>query len=56
MKRRLNCYRDGKTARPNTGLPSLHRRDACHREIRKLEKFVKQNKTVCLKPRLVKPT
>ena len=40
--------------RPRTGLPSLHRNDAFHREIRKLETFAKQNRAVSLKPRLIK--
>jgi len=55
MKRRLNCYRDGKTVRTRTGLPSLHRNDAFHREIRQLEQLAKQNRSrESLEPRLVK--
>jgi hypothetical protein len=54
MKRRLNCFRDGKTVRTRTGLPSIHRNDAFHREIRKLEKIARQNSKQSLEPRLVK--
>ncbi len=55
VKRRLNAYRDGKAVRPRTGLPSIHRNGAFHREIRRLEKLAKQNMQRPLPPpRLIK--